>query len=169
MTEMEETMATPLHTPELTLLYDGGCGICAFEIAELSRRDVAGRLALVDTAAEGFDARAWGFDAAALDAEIHGVRADGTVLRGLAALRAAYAAVGTGWMLGPTAWPLLKPLADSGYRVFARHRLGISRVLAPVLDRLALRRARRHAARVAACAAGVCGSRAGVAAERRLP
>ena len=133
---------------ELTLLYDARCAVCALEMDELRRRDVAGRLAFVDVAAAGFDAAAWGFEPAALDAEIHGVRADGSVLRGLATLRAAYAAAGLGWLLRPTGWPLLQPLADLGYRAFARHRRRISRAFAPAIAAFAARRARRHAARV---------------------
>ena len=44
----------------LTLLYDGDCAICRFEIAWLKRRDHRGRLRFVDIAAADLDARRWG-------------------------------------------------------------------------------------------------------------
>lgn len=56
-------------------------------------------------------------------AEIHGVYPDGRLVKGATAFRAAYRAVGLGWLLAPTGWPLLKPLFDRLYALFARHRL----------------------------------------------
>ena len=38
--------------------------------------------------------------------------------------RRAYGAVGWGWLVAPTTWPLLRGIADAAYRVFARNRLG---------------------------------------------
>ncbi|MEO6363933.1 MAG: DUF393 domain-containing protein [Caldimonas sp.] len=144
----------------LTLFYDAGCGVCSLEMANLRRRDVAGRLDLVDMSAADFDAGRHGFTAAALDAEIHAVRADGSVLRGMAALRQAYAEVGLGWLLWPTGAAALRPLFDAGYRLFARHRRPISQALAPLITRLADRRAASATARMAACAADACRVRA---------
>lgn len=146
-------------TTTLTLFYDAGCGVCALEMANLRRRDVAGRLDLVDMSAPDFDADHHGFTAAALDAEIHAVRADGSVVRGMAALREAYAAVGLGWLLRPTGAAALGPLFDAGYRLFARHRRPISKALRPLTTLLAERRAGSAAARTAACTADACRGR----------
>jgi predicted DCC family thiol-disulfide oxidoreductase YuxK len=146
----------------MTLLYDASCPVCALEMDHLRERNRHGRLAFVDIAAPGFDAAAWGTTLAALDAQIHGFRPDGTVLIGLPALREAYAAVGLGWVLRATAWAPLAPLADAGYRVFARHRQAISSAAAPLIGALRelreLRegRARRTLARMARCRGGAC-------------
>lgn len=140
----------------LTLLYDAACPVCSLEMDHLRERDAAARLRFVDIAAPGFDAAAWGTTHAALDAELHAVCGDGSVLVGVPALRAAYAAVGLGWVFAPAGWGPLAPLADAGYRVFARHRRAISGAAAPLIDALRAWRARRTAARMARCQAGAC-------------
>jgi predicted DCC family thiol-disulfide oxidoreductase YuxK len=108
---------------ELKLLYDGACPLCSREVAFLRRRDRAGRLALEDIAAPGFDAGRYGLDAAAVMARIHGVLPDGRVIEGMEVFRRAYAAVGLGWLLAPSRWPLLSRLFDRAYAIFARNRL----------------------------------------------
>ena len=140
----------------LTLLYDGTCPVCSLEMDHLRARDLAGRLVFVDIAQPGFDPARYGASLAAMDAEIHGVLPDGSLLRGVGVLRLAYAAVGLGWVLRPTGWGPLRPLADAGYRVFARHRRTISRLAAPLIDGVRAARARRTAERMQACASGAC-------------
>jgi predicted DCC family thiol-disulfide oxidoreductase YuxK len=117
----------------LTVFYDAACPVCALEMDSLRRRDRCGRLNLVDMSAPGFDARRHGLGHDNLDAVIHALRPDGTVLRGMEVLRSAYAAAGLGWLLQATRWPLLKPAFDAAYRGFARHRHAISRTLAPLI------------------------------------
>lgn len=140
----------------LTLLYDAACPVCSLEMDHLRERDGAARLRFIDISAPGFDASAWGTTHAALDAELHAVAGDGRVLIGVPALRAAYDAVGLGWVFAPVAFGPLAPLADAGYRVFARHRRAISRAAAPLIDALRGWRARLTAARMARCQAGAC-------------
>ena len=140
----------------LTLFYDGGCAVCALEMDHLRARCRDGRLVFVDIAAPGFDAAAHGTTRAAMDGEIHGLAADGTMLRGVEVLRRAYEAVGLGWVLKPTGWAPLRPLFDAGYRVFARHRRSISRTAAPLIDAIRAARARRMAERMRACRSGAC-------------
>ena len=48
---------------------------------------------------------------------------DGSLVEGLEVFRRAYAAVGLGWLLAPTRWPLVRDVAEAGYRLFARNRL----------------------------------------------
>jgi predicted DCC family thiol-disulfide oxidoreductase YuxK len=140
----------------LTLLYDGACPVCSLEMDHLRQRDDAGRLVFVDITAPGFEAGRWGTTQAELDAEMHGVTPQGAHLVGLVALRAAYAAVGLGWVLKPTGWGPLAPLADAGYRWFARHRLAISATAAPFINALRAWRARRVHSRMARCQGGHC-------------
>src|SRR4051812_10776619 len=109
----------------LTVFYDATCPVCALEMDSLRRRDRCDRLTLVDMSAPAFDARRYGIRHDELDAAIHALRADGTVLRGMDVLRDAYGAAGLGWVLRATRWPLLKPAFDAAYRGFARHRHAI--------------------------------------------
>jgi predicted DCC family thiol-disulfide oxidoreductase YuxK len=148
----------PCNAPRhpLTLLYDAACPVCALEMDHLRARNGAGRLAFVDISQPGFDPTPYGASLAAMDAEIHGVWADGTPVRGLEALRLAYAAVGLGWVLRPTGLAPLRPLFDAGYRLFARYRRPISRAAAPLIEALRRHRARRVAAGIARCHAGLC-------------
>jgi len=129
----------------VTVFFDGQCPVCSLEMGHLAARDTAGALTLVDIAAPGFDANAHGFDHDALDAEIHAVKSDGSVLRGMAALRIAYGTVGLGWLLRPTGVAVLRPVFDAAYRVFARHRRPISRTLSPLIRWATAARARRAA------------------------
>jgi predicted DCC family thiol-disulfide oxidoreductase YuxK len=68
-------------------------------------------------------------------------------------LRLAYAAVGLGWVMRPTGWPLLLPLFDRMYAGFARHRYGFSATFAPAIERLAAWRTTRRMQR---CSDGRC-------------
>ena len=111
----------------LKLLYDGDCPLCLREMRWLQRRDKTGRLAFEDIAAPGFDAARYGLTQEALMRVMHGVLPDGRIVRRLEALRLAYAAVGLGWLLAPTGWPLLRWPCNAGYALFARHRVRIGR------------------------------------------
>jgi predicted DCC family thiol-disulfide oxidoreductase YuxK len=135
----------------LTLLYDASCPVCSLEMDHLRERNVDGLLRFVDITTDGFDPAVYGTTLDALNAEIHAVRPDGSVIRGVQVLRLAYAAAGIGWVLRPTGWPMLRPLFDAGYRLFARHRQRISRVAAPVIDAVRERRARQTSERMRAC------------------
>jgi predicted DCC family thiol-disulfide oxidoreductase YuxK len=142
--------------PHLTLLYDAACPICALEMDHLRSRNRAGRLAFVDISAPEFDAARYGTTAQALDAEIHALLPDGSLLRGLPVLRRAYAAVGLGWVLAPTGLAWLQPLSDIGYRWFARHRRRLSAWAAPAIAVLHEHRARQSSRQMADCHAGAC-------------
>jgi predicted DCC family thiol-disulfide oxidoreductase YuxK len=131
----------------LTVFYDASCPVCALEMDTLVRRDPCHRLQLIDMSAPAFDAAIYGLERADLDAALHAVRPDGSVVRGMAALRLAYAAGGLGWLLQATRWQLLTGAADGAYRLFARHRHAISRVLAPAIRAARARPARRFRGR----------------------
>jgi stearoyl-CoA desaturase (delta-9 desaturase) len=138
----------------LTLLYDRGCAVCRSEMDALRERDEGrGRLRFIDIAAPDFDAAPWGATREQLNALIHAVDAQGRVHVGVPALRLAYAAVGLGWLWAPTRWPLLRPCFDGFYAWFARHRYGISRFAAPLIEHIA---AARMARRMRRCAGGFC-------------
>lgn len=141
----------------LTLLYDAQCPVCSLEMDHLRERCRDGRLVFEDISQPGFDAARFGLTYEAVDAEIHGVRPDGSVIRGVEVLRLAYAAAGLGWVMRPTGWAPLRPAFDAGYRVFARHRRRISALAAPLIDAIRTHRARRMAQAMRECSAGTCG------------
>jgi predicted DCC family thiol-disulfide oxidoreductase YuxK len=140
----------------LTLFYDAGCPVCSLEMDHLRERNRDGWLRFVDISAPGFDPAPHGASLAAMDAEIHGLTASGAMLRGVEVLRLAYDAAGLGWVMRPTGWAPLRPLADAGYRVFARHRRAISRAAAPLIAAVRAARARRTVERMRACRDGAC-------------
>lgn len=110
--------------PEFTILIDGACPLCRAEGAMLRRMDRGReRLRLIDIADPGFDASELGRTLDEVMGRIHGVTRDGRVVEGMDVFRRAYRAVGFGWLLAPTGWPLLRPAFDALYRWFARNRL----------------------------------------------
>lgn len=109
------------------ILIDGGCPLCKREGDLLMRLDKGrGGLALEDIAAPGFDPSRYGMTMDDVMARIHGVLPDGRVITGMEVFRRAYSAVGWGWLLKPTAWPILRPIADRFYEWFARNRLRLT-------------------------------------------
>lgn len=118
--------------PQLTLLYDGACPLCLREVSFLRRRDQrlnaqAPRLAFVDIDAADYDPAAHaGISYRQAMGRIHGLRADGVVLRDVAVFRAAYQQIGLGWLYAPTGWPGLEALADGLYGLWARWRLPLT-------------------------------------------
>lgn len=132
-------MSSP-SKPELTLLYDGGCPLCLREVSFLRRRDLSRnpqqpRLAFVDIDAADYDpSRHGGISYREAMGRIHAIQADGRVLRDVAVFRSAYQLIGLGWLYAPTAWPLIGPIADGLYGLWARWRLPLTR--RPDLDQL---------------------------------
>ena len=127
-------------SPQLTLLYDGGCPLCVREVTFLRGRDQrlhpgAPRLAFVDIDDAHYNPANHG-DISYREAmgRIHALASNGRVLRDVEVFREAYRLIGLGWLYAPTAWPLLKPLTDGAYGLWARWRLPLTR--RPNLDQL---------------------------------
>lgn len=81
-----------------------------------------GLVVIVDAADERFDPAPFGLTRDQALTSIHAALPDGRVVAGMEAMREAYRALGRGWMLAPTAWPLLRPAFDRAYACFARNR-----------------------------------------------
>jgi predicted DCC family thiol-disulfide oxidoreductase YuxK len=149
----------------LTLLYDGACPVCNLEMDSLKARNTRGLLVFVDVSHPNFDptpyTRVNSASRQDMMALMHAMRPDGSLVVGVAAFRIAYAAVGLGALIAPTGWPLLKPLADAAYKVFAHNRYGFSALFMPVIERIAAARATRRAQSCndGACATGASNER----------
>jgi predicted DCC family thiol-disulfide oxidoreductase YuxK len=115
-----------MSQPQLTLLYDGSCPICAWEKRNLGRKDKHGKLAFIDIQAPEFDPTQYGTTMDALMARLHGVTADGRVIQGVETIIEAYRAAGWWWAYLPLR-ALPRPFANKGYDWFASHRHTISR------------------------------------------
>ena len=109
---------------QIRVLFDGECPLCGREIRMLERLDRRrGCVDFEDISKPAFDPAAYGLDAAQVMARIHGVLPDGSIVKGLEVFRRVYAAVGLGWLMAPTRWPLLRDVSEAGYRIFAKNRL----------------------------------------------
>jgi predicted DCC family thiol-disulfide oxidoreductase YuxK len=110
------------------LLYDGECPFCRREVAWLHHWNRKGHLQFEDVASSDFDPSRYGRTREELLGVIHGVFPDGRVVSRVEAFRQAYRAVGLGWLLAPTGWPVLRWVFDALYSVFARYRVRFGRL-----------------------------------------
>ena len=111
----------------IRVLIDGACPLCCREANIWRRLDRGrGRIVLEDISASDFDPARYGLTSEQAMGQIHGVLPSGVVIRGMDVFRQAYGAVGWGWLVRPTAWPVLRPLFDRAYRWFARNRLRLT-------------------------------------------
>lgn len=108
-------------TASLTLLYDGGCPLCLREVNFLRQRDErlhssSTRIAFVDINDEHYrPEQHQGISYREAMGRIHAIQGNGTVLKDVAVFREAYRLIGLGWLYAPTAWPVIRPLADWAY------------------------------------------------------
>jgi len=117
-----------MNTASVKLLYDGQCPFCRREVDWLRHRDRDGSLVVEDISALGFDPQRYGLTRDEVNARLHAIRSDGTVVRGLEAVRAAYRAVGLAWAVAPLGLPGVHWLAERGYELFARWRVPLGRL-----------------------------------------
>ena len=111
-------------TYPLTLFFDGRCPVCRAEMQSLRQRDAAGRLRFEDIRADGF-VLPHGTTLEHMLNTLHGRTAGDRLVVGVETLRLAYGAVGLGWLVAPTAWPLLRGASERAYLWFARHRFSM--------------------------------------------
>ncbi|QNI70743.1 thiol-disulfide oxidoreductase DCC family protein [Cyanobium sp. NS01] len=116
----------------MRILYDGGCPLCLREVRLLRARDQQRHgdqpvLAFIDIDAAGYDPSAHaGITYRDAMGTIHGISGDGELLSGVEVFRRAYGLVGLGWIYAPTRWPLVQPLVESLYQLWARWRLRLT-------------------------------------------
>ena len=120
-------MEIPVGAWRLKVLYDGQFPSCRLEMRWLSQRNVTGDLAFEDISDPEFDAGRYGLAYEQVMGVIHAILPDGRVIRGLEVFRLAYGAVGLGWLVAPSGWPVLRHIFDGFYALFARYRIPLGR------------------------------------------
>ena len=110
------------------LLYDGECPFCRREVRWLRRLNRRGQLVFEDASSPDFDPSRYGVTREEVMSVMHGVCPEGRIVCKVEAFRQAYRAVGLGWLLAPTGWPVLRWVFDGFYALFARNRVPLGRV-----------------------------------------
>ncbi len=111
------------------VLYDHACPLCRAEMQRLKALDHDAKLILLDINSPDFNEDSWGVSRSAASTALHVFTPNDDWLIGMPAIRHVYTQVGLGWLMAPTGWPLVSPLADLAYRYFAPNRFVISRWL----------------------------------------
>lgn len=119
---------SPEESWQIELLYDGLCPLCLREVNFLTKRDASrGIIAFIDIADLAYQPeRHGGVDFATAMGRIHAVLPDGTVLQGIEVFRRIYTALGIGWIYAATQWPVIGPLIDGAYDIWANWRLKLT-------------------------------------------
>lgn len=114
-----------MEASPLTVYYDGGCRVCSAEIAYYQRRDRDGRLRCLDITAPDFVPADHGRSLEEFMARLHVRAADGAFTTGVAAFVAIWQVLPQRryrWLSHFFSLPLVRPIAETGYTVFARNR-----------------------------------------------
>lgn len=113
---------------KIKLLYDGECPLCLREVNFLRKRDAGRGLVLfVDIADPNYNPEENGgisFEMAM--GRIHAILADGTIIKNVEVFRQVYEILGLGWVYAVTRLPLIKPIVDAIYEIWADLRLDLT-------------------------------------------
>ncbi|MGF1513530.1 MAG: thiol-disulfide oxidoreductase DCC family protein [Elainellaceae cyanobacterium] len=113
---------------QIKLLYDGECPLCLREVNFLKKRDAGrGKVAFVDIAAADYSPEEnGGVDFETAMGRIHAVLPDGSVIKNVEVFRRVYAVLGMGWIYAATRWPIIRPIVDKIYEIWADRRLALT-------------------------------------------
>lgn len=127
LVEAPQSSASP-PSWQIKLLYDGKCPLCLREVNFLKRRDAGrGLVAFVDIADDDYTPEAHaGVDFETAMGRIHAVLPDGTVIKNVEVFRQVYEVLGMGWVYAATRWPIIGPIVDWLYGVWADWRLALT-------------------------------------------
>jgi predicted DCC family thiol-disulfide oxidoreductase YuxK len=118
----------PLPSWKIKLLYDGACPLCVREVNFLQKRDGGrGLIHFVDIADDRYNPEEnGGIDFETAMGRIHAVLADGSVIKNVKVFRQIYETLGMGWVYAATKWPLVGPVVDALYSIWADWRLALT-------------------------------------------
>jgi predicted DCC family thiol-disulfide oxidoreductase YuxK len=109
---------------DVEVFFDGDCPLCVREIRLLQRLDARGRrIRFTDIQAPGFDLAGVGVGYRALMDRIHARLPTGELITGVEVFRRLYAAVGFRRLVALSRLPVIRPLLDAAYELFAKNRL----------------------------------------------
>jgi predicted DCC family thiol-disulfide oxidoreductase YuxK len=111
---------------EIEVFFDGGCPLCAREVALLRHWDRAHKICFTDIDQPDFDNLRLGKSRPELMDQMHGRLPDGTWLKGVEVFRRMYGAVGFRGLVALSRLPGLSQLLDAGYWIFAKNRLRLT-------------------------------------------
>ena len=113
---------------EIKLLYDGECPLCLREVNFLQKKDAGrGKVSFVDIASDDYNPEEnAGIDFETAMGRIHGILADGTVIKNVEVFRRVYETLGMGWVYAITKLPILGALANFVYGIWADLRLKLT-------------------------------------------
>lgn len=122
------TLLETQPTWKIKLLYDGECPLCLREVNFLQKKDAGrGLVAFVDVADDDYDpAQNGGIDFETAMGVIHAVLPDGSTVKNVEVFRRVYDVLGMGWVYAVTRLPLIGPLADWVYGIWAAWRLRVT-------------------------------------------
>ncbi len=120
---------------KLIILFDGGCPFCQREVSFLRSKDVSNLISFVDINSSSYKPELFS-DISYREAmgRIHAIKASGEVIKNVDVFREAYRIVGLGWIYAPTTLPVLAPVFDQVYKLWASWRLTLT--CRPSLDQL---------------------------------
>lgn len=120
--------ATESASWKIKLLYDGACPLCLHEVNMLTKKDAGrGLVAFVDVDDDSYDpAEHGGVDFETAMGVIHAVLPDGTIIKNVEVFRRVYEVLGMGWIYAITKLPVIGPLADAVYGIWANWRLKVT-------------------------------------------
>nr|XP_055044471.1 uncharacterized protein LOC129430885 [Misgurnus anguillicaudatus] len=110
----------------IRVLYDGECPICVKEIHFLKflQKNGAEKVNFVDISLPEYDGSKYeGVSYETAMAEMTVIDENNKVHRGVPAFAVMYSAVGLGWLGMLISFPLIRPLMDRAYGLFAKNRL----------------------------------------------
>lgn len=108
----------------ILVFYDGRCSVCVRSANYFRKHDRdRGLVRCIDFRADPEAAALADRPIEQLSASLHARLPNGTVQSGPEAIRTIMDALGRGWQARWTRWPIIRPIADRCYNVFARNRL----------------------------------------------
>lgn len=115
-------------TWKIKLLYDGECPLCIKEVNFLLKKDAGrGLVKFIDISEKTYNPEDnGGIDYETAMGRIHGILANGEIIKNVAVFREIYEILGMGWVYKITKIPLIGKLVDLIYEIWADHRLKLT-------------------------------------------
>ncbi len=121
---------------KLTLFYDGLCPLCEAEIVFLSRRNQAGLLDFVDINSISFSPKSTGLSCEIALSEMYGQYEDGKLIKGVEVFAQSYSRANLPFLAWIFSRKLLRPIFNLTYKLFAKNRHFISKLIGPTIRKL---------------------------------